>query len=60
MANFPDAEWLAAYRERVNADAEMKVIGDWFTTTFSFAFGEFKITTTKKGREFNPDLLFIS
>ena len=28
-------EWLARFRDRVNADQEMAVIGDWFTTAFS-------------------------
>src|SRR5947209_16875628 len=32
--------WLARSRERVNADAELKVIGDWFTTTFALTFGD--------------------
>lgn len=39
-AVFPQTAWLEAYRERVNADPEMAVIGDWFTTAFSFTFGE--------------------
>ena len=34
MSDYPGAAWLARYRERVNGDAELKVIGDWFTTTF--------------------------
>ena len=39
MATFPDAAWLDTYRQRVNADAEMAVIGDWCNTTFSCDFG---------------------
>src|SRR5437764_8164962 len=31
MGDYPGAAWLARYRERVNGDAELKVIGDWFT-----------------------------
>ena len=29
-----------AIRERVNTDPELRVIGDWFTTTFALTFGE--------------------
>ena len=29
--------WLMRYRDRVNADREMAVVGDWFTTAFSLA-----------------------
>lgn len=51
MASFPDSAWLEAYRDRVNADAEMKVIGDWFTTTFSFAFGDSRhVVRVERGR----------
>jgi hypothetical protein len=35
---YPGDSWLARYRERVNADQEMSVIGDWFTTTFALTF----------------------
>ena len=40
MATFPDPAWLDAYRERVNADPEMEVIGNWFSTSLSFTFGD--------------------
>ena len=39
MTDYPGLAWLARYRERVNADPELNVIGDWFTTTFVLAFG---------------------
>jgi len=29
--------WLSRFRDRVNGDPEMAVIGDWFTTAFSLA-----------------------
>jgi hypothetical protein len=29
--------WLKQFEERVNADPEMQVIGDWFTTSFSLS-----------------------
>ena len=51
MANFPQAAWLDAYRERVNADPEMEVIGDWFTTSLSFTFGEKRcVVRVERGR----------
>ncbi|MFI4986094.1 MAG: hypothetical protein ACHQF3_01510 [Alphaproteobacteria bacterium] len=40
MGEFPSAAWLDAFRARVNADAEMRVIGDWFTTALTLGFGE--------------------
>ncbi|MGB7000381.1 MAG: hypothetical protein WBD96_22745, partial [Pseudolabrys sp.] len=40
MKDYPGLTWLAHYRERVNADPELQVIGDWFTTTFALAFGD--------------------
>ena len=51
MANFPQSAWLDAYRERVNADPEMDVIGDWFTTSLSFTFGEKRcVVRVERGR----------
>jgi hypothetical protein len=35
---YPGDSWLARYRERVNADQELSVIGDWFTTNFTLTF----------------------
>jgi len=32
--------WLSQFRDRVNADPEMAVIGDWFTTAFSLTCGD--------------------
>jgi hypothetical protein len=40
MGGYPGMGWFNRYRERVNADPELKVIGDWFTTTFALTFGE--------------------
>ncbi len=37
---YPGDPWLAHYRERVNADQEMSVIGDWFTTALALTFGD--------------------
>jgi hypothetical protein len=40
MSDYPGASWLARYRDHVNADAELNVIGDWFSTTFTLTFGD--------------------
>lgn len=40
MSNIPDVAWMNAYRDRVNADPEMAVIGDWFSTALSITFDE--------------------
>jgi len=32
--------WLRRFQARVNADPEMQVIGDWFTTAFSLTCGD--------------------
>ncbi len=40
MSTFPQLTWLEAFRERVNADPEMKLIGQWFTTSVSLSFGD--------------------
>ena len=40
MSDYPGASWLARYRERVNGDPELDVIGDWFNTTLTLTFGD--------------------
>jgi hypothetical protein len=40
MDDYPGMSWFTRYRERVNEDPELAVIGDWFTTTFTLAFGD--------------------
>ena len=40
MKDYPGLAWFERYRDRVNADPELKVIGGWFNTTFALAFGE--------------------
>ena len=43
--------WLSQFRERVNADPEMAVIGDWFTTAFSLTCGDRRsIVRFEKGK----------
>ena len=39
MTAFSDS-WLARFQDHVNADAEMAVIGDWFTTALSLSCGD--------------------
>jgi hypothetical protein len=38
-SEYPGLPWLERFRARVNADAELAVVGAWFTTTFTLAFG---------------------
>jgi len=38
-SEYPGLPWLERFREQANADAELAVIGTWFTTTFTLAFG---------------------
>jgi hypothetical protein len=40
MSDYPGASWLARYRERVNGDPELDVIGEWFNTTLTLTFGD--------------------
>jgi len=40
MSDYPGSAWLARYRDRVNADPELNVIGEWLSTTLSLTFGE--------------------
>jgi hypothetical protein len=39
MTAFSDA-WLGRFQDRVNADPEMAVVGDWFTTALSLSCGD--------------------
>lgn len=38
MSDTPSSAWMEKYREAVNADPEMNVIGDWFTVDFKISF----------------------
>jgi hypothetical protein len=50
MKAFTDS-WLSDFRDRVNADPEMSVVGDWFTTAFSLTCGDRRcIVRFEKGR----------
>jgi hypothetical protein len=47
-------EWLKRFAERVNADAEMEVIGEWLTTGFALVFGDRKfVVQMEKGKVLN-------
>jgi hypothetical protein len=40
MNDYPGNGWLGRYRDKVNADPELAVIGDWFTSVFTLTFGD--------------------
>ena len=46
MSEQPSSTWMERYRDTVNADPEMAVIGDWFTVDFKISFEgtEFRIS----------------
>jgi len=51
MTDYPGLAWLDRYRDRVNADPELAVIGDWFTCAFALTFGEQRVALrVEKGR----------
>jgi hypothetical protein len=51
MRDFPEVSWMQAFRDRVNADAELEVIGGWFSTSFSLGFGERRyVLRVERGR----------
>jgi hypothetical protein len=51
MSDYPGLEWFKRYCKRVNADQEMSVIGEWFTTTFALTFGDDRYALkVEKGR----------
>ena len=38
MLSRPSLSWMETYREAVNTDPEMKVIGEWFSADFKMSF----------------------
>jgi len=51
MSDYPGEAWLSRYRERVNADGELAVIGRWFTCAFTLTFGESRFAlSVERGR----------
>ena len=48
---FPDLPWMEGFRSRVNADREMEVIGNWFSTSLALDFGERRyVVRVERGR----------
>jgi hypothetical protein len=47
MAAFPQLAWLEAFRDCVNSDPEMKLIGHWFTTSIALSFGDTRYASTR-------------
>jgi hypothetical protein len=51
MSDYPGLAWLERFKARANADAELAVIGDWFSTTFGLTFGDSRYALrVEKGR----------
>ena len=51
MSAFQQLAWLEAFRNRVNADPEMKLIGRWFSTSISLSFGDTRyVLRVERGR----------
>lgn len=51
MSDDIDLEWLDDFRDTANADRELSIIGEWFTTTFSVNFGAQRVAfRVTKGR----------
>ena len=51
MAEKPTLDWMERYRERVNGDPEMAVIGDWFSLDFKLSFeGDAWLLSVREGR----------
>ncbi|NYZ13758.1 hypothetical protein HL658_14480 [Azospirillum sp. RWY-5-1] len=51
MGQFPDPTWMAGFRDRVNGDPELAVIGRWFTTDFAVSFGDTRyVLHVREGR----------
>ena len=38
MSVTPTPEWMDRFRDTVNQDAELNLIGEWFTTDFKLSF----------------------
>jgi hypothetical protein len=51
MSDYPGLAWFECFRARANADPELAVIGDWFTTALGLTFGECRYALkVEKGR----------
>ena len=43
MADFPSLDWMTGFKEKVNADKEMSVIGTWFDTSIELGVGDCRV-----------------
>jgi hypothetical protein len=51
MHDFPEVPWMERYRERINADPEMALVGTWFSSSLSLTFGERRyVVRMERGR----------
>ena len=51
MSAFPKLGWLEAFRDRVNADPEMMLVGHWFSASLSLSFGDTRyVLRVEEGR----------
>jgi hypothetical protein len=51
MTDFPGERWLQAFQAKVAEDAEMRLVGQWFTTALSLGFGETRyVLRLERGR----------
>lgn len=51
MGDLPTPDWMERYRQRVNEDPEMAVIGDWFSLDFKLSFeGNAWLLSVRGGR----------
>lgn len=51
MRDRPSPAWMEAFREAVNADPEMGVVGGWFDADFKLCFGEAEfLVSARRGR----------
>ena len=51
MSKRPSLAWMETYKEAVNADPEMSVVGDWFSEDFKISFeGTDYLISVREGR----------
>lgn len=51
MSKRPSLAWMETYKDAVNADAEMSVVGDWFSEDFKISFeGTDYLISVRAGR----------
>ncbi len=43
MSDDFNLSWLGEFQKKVNADHELGIVGEWFSTTFSVNFGSTRI-----------------